>query len=100
MSAAAENIDYKALYEQLLPMLQLQQQNNGQLLQNNQELLQSNKELRDQVTQLQYQLYQLTKLLGGFKTEKFVPSSLQQQQELGLSFEQGIKLPTLLMFKR
>ncbi|WP_315815411.1 hypothetical protein [Paraflavitalea speifideaquila] len=74
MSAAAENIDYKALYEQLLPMLQLQQQNNGQLLQNNQELLQSNKELRDQVTQLQYQLYQLTKLLGGFKTEKFVPS--------------------------
>lgn len=95
MSAAAENIDYKALYEQLLPMLQLQQQNNGQLLQNNQELLQSNKELRDQVTQLQYQLYQLTKLLGGFKTEKFVPSSLQQQQELGLSFEQGYKATNL-----
>jgi len=59
MSAVAENIDYKALYEQLLPLLKLQQE--------------SNLQLQSQVTQLQYQLHQLTKLLGGFKSERFYP---------------------------
>jgi len=75
MLVVSEKMDYKALYEQLLPMLQLQQQDNQQL--------------RNQITQLQYTVHQLTRLLGGFKTEKFIPSSLQQQPELGLAFEQG-----------
>ncbi|WPQ65212.1 hypothetical protein SIO70_10190 [Chitinophaga sancti] len=73
MSAATENIDYKVLYEQLLPLLKSQQE--------------SNLQLQNQVTQLQYQLHQLTKLLGGFKSERFIPSGAQVQQELGLNFE-------------
>lgn len=81
MSAAAENIDYKALYEQLLPLLKSQQQ--------------SNLQLQNQVTQLQYQLHQLTKLLGGFKSERFIPSGAQAQQELGLDFEKAFAATNL-----
>src|SRR5581483_11804818 len=78
---AAENIDYKALYEQLLPLLKSQQD--------------SNLQLQNQVTQLQYQLQQLTKLLGGFKSERFIPSTAQAQQELGLEFEKAFAATNL-----
>lgn len=81
MSIAAENIDYKALYEQLLPLLKSQQE--------------SNLQLQNQVTQLQYQLHQLTKLLGGFKSERFIPSGAQGQQELGLDFEKAFAATNL-----
>lgn len=75
MSAAAEHINYKELYEAGL--------------QSNQLLLQSNLQLQAQLTQLQAQLYHLTKLLQGFKSERFVPPAIAQEQPtLDLIFEQ------------
>jgi hypothetical protein len=59
MSAVAENIDYKGLSEASL--------------QNNQQLLK-------QLAQLQGQLHQLTKLLQGFKSERFVPAAVAAEQ--------------------
>jgi transposase len=75
MSASGEHINYKELYEASLQM--------------NQQLLQSNEALQSQLLTLQHQLQQLTKLIKGFKSEKFVPSAIsQQQKELGLVFEE------------
>src|SRR6266542_3534214 len=63
---------------------------NQQLLQSNQQLQQSNEALQSQLLTFQYQLQQLTKLLKGFKSERFVPSGAsQQQKELGLIFEEA-----------
>lgn len=83
MAAAGEHINYKELYEALLQM-------NQQLLQNNQQLQTSNETLHAQLLTLQYQIQQLTKLIKGFKSERFIPSGTsQQQKELGLVFEQA-----------
>jgi transposase len=83
MSAGGEHINYKELYEALLQM-------NQQLLQNNQQLHTSNQTLQSQILTLQYQIQQLTKLIKGFKSERFVPSAAgQQQKELGLVFEEA-----------
>jgi transposase len=80
MSAGSEHINYKELYEALLQM-------NQQLLQGNQQLHESNESLKSQILTLQYQLQQLTKLIKGFKSERFVPSAVEPQKELGLIFE-------------
>ncbi|SCC65021.1 Transposase [Chitinophaga costaii] len=69
------------LYEQLQPVHQ-------QLLKSFELQLQSNQQLQNQVMQLQYQLHQLTKLLQGFKSERFVPGGTGPQKELGLIFEE------------
>ena len=84
MSAGGEHINYKELYEGVLKM-------NQQLLQSNQQLHQSNEALQSQLLTFQYQLQQLTKLLKGFKSERFVPSGAapQPQKELGLIFEEA-----------
>jgi transposase len=75
VAASSEHIDYKALYEGSLQM--------------NQQLLKSNESLQAQLSSLQYQFQQLTKLLKGFKSERFVPSAIAEQQtDLGLVFEQ------------
>lgn len=75
MSAGGEHINYKELYEAALQM--------------NQQLLKSNEALQSQLLTVQHQLQQLTKLLKGFKSERFVPASVtEQQKELGLVFEQ------------
>jgi len=69
MSAGGEHIDYKALYE-------ASQQMNQQLL--------------AQLSSMQHQLQQLTKLIGGFKSEPYIPvSSNPAQANLGLSFEEA-----------
>jgi transposase len=76
MSAGGEHINYKELYEASLQM--------------NQQLLKSNEALQSQLLALQSQLQQLTKLIKGFKSERFVPSAIsQQQKELGLIFEEA-----------
>lgn len=76
MSAVAENINYKELYEAGLQM--------------NQQLLQSNQQLQAQLAQLQGQLHQLTKLLQGFKSERFIPSVIAEEQPtLDLIFEEA-----------
>jgi transposase len=83
MSATGEHIDYKELYEQQL-------QFNQQLLQSNQQLQASNEALQSQLLTVQYQLQQVTKLLQGFKSERFVPSlATEPQKELGLIFEEA-----------
>jgi transposase len=83
MSAGSEHINYKELYEALLQM-------NQQLLQNNQQLHTSNQTLHSQILTLQHQIQQLTKLIKGFKSERFIPSAGgQQQKELGLVFEEA-----------
>jgi transposase len=76
MSASGEHINYKELYEASLQM--------------NQQLLKSNESLQSQLLTLQHQLQQLTKLIKGFKSERFVPAGvLQQQKELGLIFDEA-----------
>jgi transposase len=76
MSAGGEHINYKELYEASLQM--------------NQQLLKSNDGLQSQILTLQHQIQQLTKLIKGFKSERFVPSAaVQQQKELGLVFEEA-----------
>ncbi|WP_205513220.1 IS66 family transposase [Longitalea arenae] len=83
MAAGSEHINYKELYEALLQM-------NQQLLQNNQQLQTSNETLHAQLLTLQYQIQRLTKLVKGFKSERFVPSGTsQQQRELDLVFEEA-----------
>ena len=83
MSAVVEHIDYKALYEAAL--------------QTNQQLLQRNQELQGQLYQLQAQLHQLTKLLGGYKSERFIAPSLSDQQtSLDLLFEQTAEATRLV----
>ncbi len=63
---------------------------NQQLLQSNQQLHSSNASLHTQLANVQYQLQQLTKLLRGFKSERFVPAAVSEQQtDLGLIFEQA-----------
>jgi transposase len=83
LKASGEHIDYKALYEASLQM-------NQQLLQSNQQLQSSNASLHTQLANVQYQLQQLTKLVQGFKSERFVPAAVPEQQtDLGLIFEQA-----------
>ena len=75
MSAGGEHINYKELYEASLQM--------------NQQLLKSMEAQQSQILTLQHQIQQLTKLVKGFKSERFVPSAVaQQQKELGLIFEE------------
>jgi transposase len=82
MSAVAENISYKELYEASLQM--------------NQQLLQSNQQLQAQLAQLQGQLHQLTKLLKGFKSERFVPASVAAEQPtLDLLFDEAAEATRL-----
>lgn len=82
MSAGAENINYKELYEAGLQM--------------NQQLLQSNQQLQAQLAQLQGQLHQLTKLLKGFKSERFVPAAVAAEQPtLDLLFEEAAEATRL-----
>jgi transposase len=89
MSAVAENINYKELYEAGL-------QTNQLLLQSNQQLLQSNQQLQTQLAQLQGQLHQLTKLLKGFKSERFVPAAVSAEQPtLDLLFEEAAEATRL-----
>jgi hypothetical protein len=74
MPSGGEHINYKELYEGAMQM--------------NQQLHESNKDLQSQLLTVQFQLQQLTKLLKGFKSERFVPStSAQQQRELALVFD-------------
>lgn len=81
MSESAANINYKELYDASLQM-------NHQLLRSLEQQQMSNQNLQDQVTQLQYQLQQLTKLLKGFKSERFIPSAVSGlQTELGFELE-------------
>lgn len=81
MSESAAHMNYKELYEASLQM-------NQQLLKSLEQQQQSNQNLQEQVTQLQYQLQQLTKLLKGFKSERFVPvGTSRQQPELGFVME-------------
>jgi transposase len=82
MSAGGEHIDYKALYEAALQM-------NQQQLQISQQLQKSNEQLQSQLTAMQYQLQQLTKLIKGFKSERYIPSaSSTSQPDLGLAFDE------------
>src|ERR1700737_1760171 len=82
MSAVAENINYKELYEASLQM--------------NQQLLQSNQQLQAQLAQLQGQLHTLTKLLKGFKSERFVPAAVAAEQPtLDLLFEEAAEATRL-----
>jgi transposase len=75
MSAGGEHINYKELYQASLQM--------------NQQLLKSNDTLHSQIITLQHQIQQLTKLIKGFKSERFVSSAAgQQQKELELVFEE------------
>ena len=81
MSESAAHINYKELYEATLLM-------NQQLLKSMEQQQKSNQNLQDQVAQLQYQLQQLTRLLKGFKSERFVPATISNMQpELGFSLE-------------
>jgi len=89
MSKVVEKTDYKALYEQLLPIHQAILQGFQQQQQANQTLLLDNKQLRSQLSNLQYDFHRLLKLLNGFKSERFIPSSAQGQNELGLVFEEA-----------
>lgn len=90
MSNATAHIDYKMLYEQLQPAYLQLLKGFEQQQQSNQQLLQSNQQLQHQLMQLQHQLQQLSKLVGGFKSERFVPNSTSNsQKELGLLFEEA-----------
>lgn len=82
MPVEGEYVD-KALYDAALQMIQ-------QLLQANQQLQQSNEGLHSKMASLQHQLQQLTKLIKGFKSERFVPAAIAgtQQPDLGLIFEE------------
>ena len=68
MSLGSEHINYKELYEASLQM---------------------NQQLQAQLQQLQHQLHQLTKLLKGFKSERYIPAGDTQQSSLDLVFEQA-----------
>lgn len=61
---------------------------------------QSNLQLQNQVMQLQYQLQQLTKMLQGFKTERFVPGGNKEQIDLGLVFEEAAAATDLTKAKK
>lgn len=75
MSAGGEHIDYKALFESSMQL--------------NQQLQKSNEQLQSQLASLQHQLQQLTKLIKGFKSERYIPTaSNPSQPNLGLAFEQ------------
>lgn len=75
MSAGAENINYKELYEASLQM---------------------NQQLLTQLAQLQGQLHTLTKLLKGFKSERFVPAAVTAEQpSLDLLFEEAAEATRL-----
>jgi transposase len=75
MSAGGEHIEYKALYEAALQM-------------NQQQLQKSNEQLQSRLTAIRYRLQQVTKLIKGFKWERYIPSaSSTSQPELGLAFE-------------
>jgi transposase len=93
MAEAVENIDYKSLYELLLPIHQV-------ILKSFQEQQQDNKLLRSQVSSLQYELHRVIKLLSGFKTERFIPGSANHQNELGLFFEQAPESTSLVEAKK
>lgn len=81
MSAGGEHID-KALYDATLQM-------NQQLLQINGQLQRSNDQLQEQLTSLQYQMQQLTKLIKGFKSERYIPTAANPAQpDLGLTFDE------------
>ena len=81
MSAGGEHID-KALYDAALQM-------NQQLLQVNGQLQKSNDQLQAQMASLQYQMQQLTKLIKGFKSERYIPTaSNPAQPDLGLTFDE------------
>lgn len=68
MSTANDTIDYKVLYEATLEM---------------------NRQLLAQMTQMQCQMQQLTKLLQGFKSERYVPTTaIVEQPTLDLVFEE------------
>jgi len=95
MAGAVEKTDYKALYEQLLPIHQAILQGFGQQQQSNQTLLLDNKQLRSQLSNLQYDFHRLLKLLNGFKSERFIPPSIQGQNELGLVFEEAPEVISL-----
>jgi len=82
MSAGGEHID-KALYDATLQM-------NQQLLQINGQLQKSNDQLQAQLTSLQYQMQQLTKLIKGFKSERYIPTAANPAQPgLGLTFDEA-----------
>jgi transposase len=75
MPAGGEYID-KSLYDAALQM--------------NQQLLQANQQLQSQLASLQHQLQQLTKLIKGFKSERYIPNAGSQLQvDLGLVFEEA-----------
>lgn len=82
VSTGGQHID-KALYDAALQM-------NQQLLQVNGQLQKSNEQLQAQLTSLQHQLQQLTKLIKGFKSERYVPAvSNPAQPDLGLAFDEA-----------
>ena len=93
MAEEVENIDYKSLYELLLPIHQV-------ILKSFQEQQQDNKLLRSQVSSLQYELHRVIKLLSGFKTERFIPGSANNQNELGLFFEHSPESTNLVEAKK
>jgi transposase len=83
MSAGGEHIDYKALYEAALQM-------NQQQMQISQQLQKSNEQLQSQLASLQHQLQQLTKLIRGFKSERYIPNASNPgQRDLGLVFDEA-----------
>lgn len=86
MSSTAAHIDYKALFEQQQSAYQL-------LLKNFEAQQQAN-------LQLQYQLHQLTKMLQGFRTERFVPAVAKEQINLGLVFEEAAAATDLTKAKK
>lgn len=82
MSAGGEHID-KALYDATLQM-------NQQLLQVNGQLHKSNEQLQAQLASLQYQMQQLTRLIKGFKSERYIPAAANPfQPDLGLTFDEA-----------
>lgn len=82
VSTGGEHID-KALYEATLQM-------NQQLLQINGQLQRSNEQMQAQLASLQHQLQQLTKLITGFKSERYLPAlSNSAQPDLGLVFDEA-----------
>jgi len=76
VSATGEHIDYKALFESSMQL-------NGQLQK-------SNEQLQAQLASLQHQLQQLTKLIKGFKSERYIPAAVHPgQPDLGLIFDEA-----------
>jgi transposase len=82
VSTSGEHID-KGLYDAAMQM-------NQQLLQVNGQLQKSNEQLQAQLASVQYQLHQLTKLIKGFKSERYIPTgSNPAQPDLGLDFDEA-----------